>query len=52
MSELILLQLLQVDADHQAREGLNDETVAAYAAVLIEGGDLPPVVAFRSDDGV
>lgn len=47
MSELLTIERVKVDADLQAREALNADTVTAYAAHLIEGGDLPPIVVFR-----
>jgi hypothetical protein len=47
MSELLTIELVKVDADLQAREALNADTVTAYAAHLIEGGELPPIVVFR-----
>lgn len=41
---------IHIDSDTQAREAINEATVSEYAAALIEGEALPPVVAFF--DGV
>ena len=46
MSELLTIEAVKVDADLQAREALNADTVTAYAAHLL-GMAPPPEIALE-----
>lgn len=47
-----VVSLMELAAGFQARVRLDEEAVADYAAVLSDGGRMPPIVVFLDESGV